>query len=68
MNGNYIIVLIGKDKDDIVNYPDNKKYSHICKYVEDEGSQFIVDLDSDEFWSSNEFFDMNKVRRFIIIE
>lgn len=38
MNDNYIVVTIGKNKDD--DYPDNKKYFHLCKYVEDEEAQF----------------------------
>lgn len=58
---------------DLASYPqcqeDNLAYPDLVNYlVEDEYKEFVVDLDSDNYWPADEFFDMVDVRDFITHE
>ncbi len=66
----FIVVGISRD---VVANPEDKEdtelYPHLVKYLRNfDSRQFVVDLDTGDFWPADEFFDMNKVRRFTLTE
>ncbi len=64
----YLVVSICRDETNIEEFPDIITYPHLCKYVEGDEDVFIVDLETNNFWLSNEFFYMNDVRMFEVLK
>lgn len=48
---------------------DTELYPYLVKAIRNaESAQFVVDSDTGDSWPADEFFVMNKVRRFAILE
>ena len=58
---------------DVEEHPEDRADTELCphlvKHIRNaDSAQFVVDLDTGDFWPADEFFAMNKVRRFILTE
>lgn len=58
---------------DIEEYPEDREdteaYPHLVRHIRNaDSAQFVVDLDTGDFWPANDFFAINRVRRFTLTE
>lgn len=61
---NFKVALIGRDSQDIGNYPDNEFWPECCKHVEDDEELFIINLKTRDFYKASEFFYMVNIDEF----
>lgn len=47
---------------------DTEMFSHLVPHVKDEQELFVVDLNTGDWWPAEQFFLMNEVRQFVVVD